>query len=524
MNTKQYKLRKLGKKQPLPEYSFGGFLKSGLKLAGDMAVGSLDNMLSGFGAGNLIEDGAYSSKKAAAASNQISSTLNKFKNVAADIFVPGLGQAMGGLQQFNTDKTSSQLKQEQAYNNQVNGTAAVQSSGGGSFNNYASMWSMGGVVPGGQPSAELEKNEVTLGPDGTMKKFDLPPHPNNSRIPLEEGTVIFSDNPKMRMPDGQLPAEAADKLKKQKNAVQKVVDNPNATKLAIATAKRNMANIDKQLGTILQFQMSKAQVLGGNTQNADGTEIATLGSFLSSESGKSLLSNAAALAPTIYNTFKGQQPVENLNPAAFQSPLAYGALQSMRNRQVNVNPMLASNAESAAVAESNLRNSGMGAGAYRAGVTGIQNARMKANSAVLNQASVQNNAYLGEYGQMQGAIGQKMADTNLVISDLNARNQAAGRSYGAAAAGQLSQFSQIQQQMKNQKAMDAMRMEGLKSYMDMFNTRLGVNQTGPQAISTSNLKPTVFSGNQYKLAGAPNSYAPYDPTDMTQYEVQNAGR
>jgi hypothetical protein len=125
---------------------------------------------------------------------------------------------------------------------------------------------------------------------------------------------------------------------------------------------------------------------------------------------------------------------------------------------------------------------------------------------------------------MQGAIGQKMADTNLVISDLNARNQAAGRSYGAAAAGQLSQFSQIQQQMKNQKAMDAMRMEGLKSYMDMFNTRLGVNQTGPQAISTSNLKPTVFSGNQYKLAGAPNSYAPYDPTDMTQYEVQNAGR
>ena len=605
MNTRQYKLRKLSKKKEvLPEYTFGGFINNIFKGVGDLAVGSADMTLSSFGAGNVIGDNAYSSKRRAGISNQVQDVVNPIKNALLNTVVPGLGVATGALQNMNTDKTLAEQKQEQAYNYQLNSAAASQNQGGGSFNNYASMWSMGGVVPtnkkansavrnnfmrpntdkeigkvildrglfgevsdttstlsnwnkmhwvdkkafidnlgpdsgisyttgkgtktgnpggvaywskelmntsnpktinsinknssypqygvggiipGGQPNAELEKNEVTLGPDGTMKTFNLPPHPNSSRVNLEPGTVVFSDNPKLRMPDGQLPAEAANKLKKQKSVAQKALDNPNSTRIVRDTAKRKMSNIDKQLSTILQFQLSKTQILGGNTRNTDGTEVATLGTILSSESGKSLLNTLGSLAPAIYNTIKGQQSVERLNPAAFQNPMAYGALQSIRGRQVDVNPMLTNNAESAAIAESNLRNSGMGAGAYRAGVTGVQNARMKANSAVMGQADIQNNAYLGEYGHMQANLGNQMADRNLMISDLNSRNEAAGRNYTAAAMGQLGQFSQVQQQMNNQKTRDQQLMPMYQSWLEQMTGKGGTSSQSVVGAADANV-------------------------------------
>jgi len=593
MNTKQYKLRKFSKKKDtLPQYTFGTWLEGlGQKKTGDES--KLGSWLRG-----SDPNGSSASK-----------SINKVFNIGSyglDLVMPGTGQLMRTMQQtnLNGDTTNSQG---------INSAAAVQNQGGGSINNYASMWSMGGVVPGndvpnnkkansavrnnmmraytdkeiggellkrglfgevtdttaklnewyakpyqqkqafidslspdsgvsytsgkgtktgnpggvaywtkdlanisnsqvlksmrknssypqqygaggvvpgGQPNSELEKNEVTLGPDGTMKKFNLPPHPNSSRVPLEQGTVIFSDNPKMRMPDGQLPAEAADKLKRQKNAIQKVFDNPNATKIARDTAKRSMSNIDSKLGSILQFQMSKSQELGGNSTNVDGTVASGYGD---------IIQTVAQLAPTIYNTIKGQQPVEKLNPAAFQNPLAYGALQSMRGRQVNVNPMLTNNAESAAVAESNLRNSGTGGGAYRAGVMGIQNARMKANSAVLGQASMQNNAYLGEYGQMQGNLGQAMSQTNLMISDLNARNEAAGRNYNAAAAGQISQFAQTQQLMQGQKQRDQQLLPMFQSWLDQMSGKSPLPQSVEGSTDTNVGFNMSASQSRYKM-------------------------
>jgi hypothetical protein len=62
-----------------------------------------------------------------------------------------------------------------------------------------------------------------------------------------------------------------------------------------------------------------------------------------------------------------------------------------------------------------------------------------------------------------------MAQTNLMVSDLNDRNQAAQRNYGAAATGQISQWSQVQEQMRNQKERDAQMLESIKGYLGLFN-------------------------------------------------------
>jgi len=442
MKTRQDKLRKpRSQKEALPEASVGGILASTAIGAGTGAIG---------GGGVLSVPGA--------------------------IIGGAVGLATGLWDHFKEKKAEkAQDKANLALAQQSSGVAL---SGQGSTNNYTDMWTAayGGVVPGGNPNVELEKNEVTMGPDGTMKQFNLPPHPNSSRIPLEPGTVVFSDNPKLRMPDGRLPAEAAESLKKAKNASQKILDNKNASPLARKSAERNIYNIDKQLGKILGFQMEKTQELGeGNNMNADGTEVTTWGTlikgagkFLGSEAGKQTLQGIATLAPIGYNAIKGTQKVEQLNPAAFQNPMAYGALDSMRNREYNMTPALQATDESMAAANANLRSTASGRGQYAAGAAAMANAGMKQKAAIYAQGSQMRNQYLGEYGQMQAGLGQKMADTNLIVSDINAKNEAAGRNYGAAAMGQLSQWSQIQQQMQGQRTRDAQLMEQFKSWNDML--------------------------------------------------------
>lgn len=462
MKTRQNKLRKPRRdKEVVPEASVGGILASTAIGAGAGAIG---------GGGVLSLPGA--------------------------LIGGGVGLATGLWDHFKEKKQ----ERAEAKANLALGAASggVQAGAGGSFNNFTDMWAArnGGVVPGGT-EVSVEKKEVSMDPqDGSMKTFNEAPHPNDNVTSFKPGTFIFSDNPAMVMPNGLTPAKNADKLKLSKAPSQKVLDNPNSSTLARKSAERNVYNIDRQIGRIMGFQLDKTQQLGasnkiktGSVEEATwGTFIKTAGTFLKSDAGKQTINAATTLLPVAYNAIRGTQKVEQLNPAAFQNPMAYGALDSMRNRTPNMTPALQATDEMYAGASANLRSTSSGRGQYGANTTALANAAMKQKAGIYAQGSQMQNQYLGEYGQMQGAIGQKMADTNLLISDLNARNQAAGRNYGAAAAGQLSQWSQIQQQMNNQKSMDAVRMKSLKGYLDLFNTHLGVTEpTGASSVNAPSI-------------------------------------
>lgn len=379
---------------------------------------------------------------------------------------PGIGSLIGGgvglvkglLDHFNEKSALDAQKRAE----DMKAAGAVAGNPGGAMNNFTSPWTAanGGIVPGGTV-VEAEGNEVAMGPDMSLQKFDLPKHPNNSRIPMEPGSVIFPED--LDIPAGSTLtkygksfAEAADNIRQKKSIMQKRLDSKHSTLIERRTAERNMYNLDRQLGQLTGTLLSEHNRLGIDSTGQDVPKAE-----------KGWINTAAQLAPVAYNLVQSLQPSERLNAASYQNPMAYSALETMRNRNVDVNPALSANSEAAAIAEFNLRNSGASAGAYRAGVTGIQNARMKANSAVYNQADQMRNAYLSEYGQMQANLGNQMADRNVLIQDLNSRNEAARRNYGSAAASQISQYAQVAKQMANQKTMDDMRMKEMKSYFDL---------------------------------------------------------
>jgi hypothetical protein len=76
----------------------------------------------------------------------------------------------------------------------------------------------GGVVPNAMPNAELEKEEVTLAPDGTMNKFNLPSHAqatSENQLNLKGDTRVYSDSDELKTASGKTFAEEADKIRKE---------------------------------------------------------------------------------------------------------------------------------------------------------------------------------------------------------------------------------------------------------------------------------------------------------------------
>ena len=219
--------------------------------------------------------------------------------------------------------------------------------------------------------------------------------------------------------------------------------------------------------------------------NPDGTRQADAG--LLAGVGTALgLSNpftaALSLAPTVFNLGMGLfGKQETLNPQKFQNPYEGRAMSLMSSRKFNANPLLEANQSAAASANYNIRNAGLGAGAYASNRIGIQNARMRADSQALATQQQANAQYRGEEASMLGNFGSQRAQTNLMISDLNARNKAAHTNYLSAGFSQLGQFNQNQQLMANQKKSDNMVMEQWKEYIELLRGGGGSSLRQPGA-------------------------------------------
>jgi hypothetical protein len=74
---------------------------------GDVFVGIADTGLSTVGLGNVISDGAYSSKTAAQSSQQVQDLRNKAANAILNVVAPGTGTILGAVQQNNKVNPSS---------------------------------------------------------------------------------------------------------------------------------------------------------------------------------------------------------------------------------------------------------------------------------------------------------------------------------------------------------------------------------------------------------------------------------
>ena len=81
------------------------------------------------------------------------------------------------------------------------------------------------------------------------------------------------------------------------------------------------------------------------------------------------------------------------------------------------------------------------------------------------------NAYLGEYANTLNNLGQQFVQSENMYNDLNARNRAAARNFGATATSQLGKWSQVNRQMQNQYNRDQMTLPFLADFLSQGFTK-----------------------------------------------------
>lgn len=170
------------------------------------------------------------------------------------------------------------------------------------------------------------------------------------------------------------------------------------------------------------------------------------------------------IAPMVYNMAKGLQRPDKATPN--YNPYESQIRSLMANRRFNIDPLLNANLTANAVNNRNIRNVAGSRGELMGNLTASQNARMNADMSAWSTKTNQDNQYMAEQAQMDANLGANRAAMDWNVQDANARNKAATNQFMGQGLNDLSQFSQVQQQMKNQKFRDA-QLASL--YPDMYS-------------------------------------------------------
>lgn len=139
--------------------------------------------------------------------------------------------------------------------------------------------------------------------------------------------------------------------------------------------------------------------------------------------------------------------------------------RAMASRRVNIEPTLAANRRSRAVARNNMARLNPNTGMNLAYGNQLATGEYAQNASVYANRDNANNQYLGEYANMMNNLGQQYVQNTVLTNDLNARNRAAARNFGATAAGQLGQWSQTKEKMRNQARRDRQILPYLQNFL-----------------------------------------------------------
>lgn len=171
----------------------------------------------------------------------------------------------------------------------------------------------------------------------------------------------------------------------------------------------------------------------------------------------------SGLSPVLYNWVQSRRRPETeeqvLNPYT-------GAInRAMASRRVNIEPTLAANRRSRAIARNNIARLNPNTGMNLAYGNQLATGEYAQNASVYANRDNANNQYLGEYANMMNNLGQQYVQNTVLTNDLNARNRAAARNFGATAAGQLGQWSQTKEKMRNQARRDRQILPYLQNFL-----------------------------------------------------------
>lgn len=170
----------------------------------------------------------------------------------------------------------------------------------------------------------------------------------------------------------------------------------------------------------------------------------------------------SGLSPILYWIQSRRRPeIEDqaLNPYS-------GAInRAMASRRLNIEPTLAANRRSRAIARNNMARLNPNTGMNLAYGNQLATGEYAQNASVYANRDNANNQYLGEYANMMNNLGQQYVQNTVLTNVLNARNRAAARNFGATAAGQLGQWSQTKEKMRNQARRDRQILPYLQNFL-----------------------------------------------------------
>ena len=175
----------------------------------------------------------------------------------------------------------------------------------------------------------------------------------------------------------------------------------------------------------------------------------------------------SGLSPILYNWIQSRRRPEVEDQVI--NPYTGAINRAMASRKLNIEPTLAANRRSRAIARNNMARLNSNTGMNLAYGNQLATGEYAQNASVYANRDNANNQYLGEYANMMNNLGQQYIQNTVLTNDLNARNRAAARNFGATAAGQLGQWSQTKEKMRNEAARDAMIYPYLRNFLAYGN-------------------------------------------------------
>lgn len=175
----------------------------------------------------------------------------------------------------------------------------------------------------------------------------------------------------------------------------------------------------------------------------------------------------SGLSPILYNWIQSRRRPEIEDQVL--NPYSGAINRAMASRKLNIEPTLAANRRSRAIARNNMARLNPNTGMNLAYGNQLATGEYAQNASVYANRDNANNQYLGEYANMMNNLGQQYIQNTVLTNDLNARNRAAARNFGATAAGQLGQWSQTKEKMRNEAARDAMIYPYLRNFLAYGN-------------------------------------------------------
>lgn len=328
-------------------------------------------------------------------------------------------------------------------------------------NNYIAQWKP--EYSEALKAAAVPNKEIKLNPNKRLIQtygsapafYDVLPESNEVDAITGETIPVGTNEPVRDIPKASLPGTAP--ITKKKTA--KGVTTPSKQSKSVAAPSQapllDIADFNPALASDPIYAPLVSVDDFNPTLTPDEIKTPSKSSF-----GFGSLSG---LSPILYNWIQSRRRPEVEDQVI--NPYTGAINRAMASRKLNIEPTLAANRRSRAIARNNMARLNPNTGMNLAYGNQLATGEYAQNASVYANRDNANNQYLGEYANMMNNLGQQYIQNTVLTNDLNARNRAAARNFGATAAGQLGQWSQTKEKMRNQARRDRQILPYLQNFL-----------------------------------------------------------